>query len=447
MLVRYTQEYFEWNIENSLKGKFMFIDEIIIHVKAGKGGDGCVSFRRERFIPKGGPDGGDGGRGGSVYIKADLQLKTLNEYYRNPHRKAQNGENGSSGKKNGKNGSDLYLYVPVGTVVEDNRARHIMADLSRDREKVCVACGGLGGRGNYRFKSSTFQSPKFAQKGEKGEQRTIKLDLKLIADVALVGFPNAGKSTFLARVSRAKPKIADYPFTTVNPHLGIVTVDREHKFVLADIPGLIEGAAQGAGLGIKFLKHIERTKAIVHLIDGSRSSAKKIIKDYHIIRNELVQFSSSLSSKEEIIVISKYDLPEVQEKVEEIRKSFSKEGKSVFFISALTGEGISGLISRIFETIKLIGNKEDSLLPLAQEKMVHYDFRHTFTIKKVDNQFVIEGREMNKLAYQYDLNNPQALAYFQEKLKGWGVEKALKKKGAQEGDIVRIGEKEFYFFP
>ena len=292
----------------------MFIDEIIIHVKAGKGGDGCVSFRRERFIPKGGPDGGDGGRGGSVYIKADLQLKTLNEYYRNPHRKAQNGENGSSGKKNGKNGSDLYLYVPVGTVVEDNRAGHIMADLSRDREKVCVACGGLGGRGNYRFKSSTFQSPKFAQKGEKGEQRTIKLDLKLIADVALVGFPNAGKSTFLARVSRAKPKIADYPFTTVNPHLGIVTVDREHKFVLADIPGLIEGAAQGAGLGIKFLKHIERTKAIVHLIDGSRSSAKKIIKDYHAIRNELVQFSSSLSNKEEIIAISKYDLPEVQEK-------------------------------------------------------------------------------------------------------------------------------------
>ena len=424
----------------------MFIDEIIIHVKAGKGGDGCVSFRRERFIPKGGPDGGDGGRGGSVYVKADLQLKTLNEYYRNPHRKAKNGENGSSGKKSGKNSPDLYLYVPVGTIVEDNKTRHIMADLSQDREKVCVACGGLGGRGNYRFKSSTFQSPKFAQKGEKGEQRTIKLDLKLIADVALVGFPNAGKSTFLARVSRAKPKIADYPFTTINPHLGIVTIDREYKFVLADIPGLIEGAAQGAGLGIKFLKHIERTKAIVHLIDGSGGSTKKIIRDYHAIRNELVQFSSSLSSKEEIIVINKFDLPEVQEKVEEIREYFSKEGKSIFFISALTGEGISELISRIFETIKLTENKEDSLLLPAQEKMVHYDFRHTFTIKKVGKQFVIEGREINKLAYQYDLDNPQALEYFQEKLKRWGVEKALKKKGAQEGDIVRIGEKEFYFF-
>lgn len=425
----------------------MFVDEIIIYVKAGKGGDGCVSFRRERFIPKGGPDGGDGGKGGNIYIKADLQLKTLNEFYRNPRHRAENGENGSSGRKSGKNGSDLYLYVPVGTIVEDRKDHHILADLSHDGEEICVARGGSGGKGNYRFKSSTFQSPKFAQRGELGEEKTVKLNLKLIADVALVGCPNAGKSSLLAKVSRAKPKIADYPFTTLVPYLGIVTVGEEHTFVLADIPGLIEGAAQGAGLGIKFLKHIERTKVVVHLIDGFKASVQDILRDYQTIKNELMQFSAALSKKEELIVINKCDLPEVQEKKAKIRESFSKKGKNIFFISALTGEGISELIFQIFETIILTEKKEE-LLPLSSpEKISCHDYQHTFSIKKEGEQFIIEGKEINNLVYQYDLDNPQALEYFQRKLKVWGVEKALKKKGAQEGDIVIIGEKEFYFFP
>ena len=425
----------------------MFIDEIIIYIKAGKGGDGCVSFRRERFVPKGGPDGGDGGKGGDVYIKADLQLKTLNEFYRKPRHRAENGKSGSSSRKSGKNGSDLYLYVPVGTIVEDWKEHHILADLSHDGEEACVARGGSGGKGNYRFKSSTLQSPKFAQRGELGEERTVKLNLKLIADVALVGCPNAGKSTLLAKVSRAKPKIADYPFTTLIPHLGIVTVGEEHTFVLADIPGLIEGAAQGAGLGIKFLKHIERTKVIVHLIDGFKASIQDIIRDYQTIKNELKQFSPSLSKKEELIVINKCDLPEVQENKAEIKKYFSKKDKNIFFISALTGVGISELIFQIFETIRLT-EKGEALLPKpSQEKVSHYGYHHSFSIRKDGEQFVIEGKEINKLVYQYDLDNPQALKYLQGKLQAWGVEKALKKKGAREGDMVRIGEKEFYFSP
>lgn len=425
----------------------MFIDEIIIQVKAGKGGDGCVSFRRERFIPKGGPDGGNGGRGGSVYLQADLQIKTLNEYFRNPHFKAENGENGSGQKKTGRNGNNLYLKIPVGTIVQDMKDHRILADLSQDGEEICVACGGSGGKGNYSFKRSAFQSPKFAQRGEMGEEKTIKLDLKLIADAALVGCPNAGKSTFLARVSQAKPKIADYPFTTIDPYLGVVTTDGENQFVLADIPGLIEGASQGAGLGTRFLKHIERTKVIIHLIDGARVEGKNILKDYYAIKSELAQFSSSLKNKEELIAINKFDLLEVQQHMAEIRESFAKEGKSIFFISALTGEGVRDLIYQIFRTLKLAEKKEEYLAVPVHNKLTHYAYRQAFTIQKKAGQFVIDGKEINKLAYQYDLDNPQALRYFQEKLKRWGVEKALKKMGAQEGDMVRIGEKEFYFFP
>ncbi|MDD3655392.1 MAG: GTPase ObgE [Atribacterota bacterium] len=424
----------------------MFIDEIIINVKAGKGGDGCVSFRRERFIPRGGPDGGDGGRGGNVFIQVDSQIKTLIEYKRNPHHKAENGEGGSGRKKNGKKGKDLILRVPVGTVVENMKDHNIIADLSEPGERVCVAYGGSGGKGNYRFRNSIIQSPRFAQKGEFGEEKTVKLNLKLIADAALIGFPNVGKSTLLSRVSAAKPKIADYPFTTIEPYLGIVYVDSYNQFILADIPGLIEGAHQGAGLGIRFLKHIERTKVLVHMIDGSKISEKNIMEDYTTVKNELKQFSQSLKNKKELIVINKCDLPEVEKRIEEIRNIFSKKSKNIFFISAVTGKGVQELIYQIFKNINLVEKKELTPVFHPQNKIAHYRYKPAFIIRREGKQFVIEGEKISKLVYQYDLANPQALKYLQEKLKGLGIEKVLKQKGARDGDIVRIGEKEFYFF-
>lgn len=424
----------------------MFIDEATIFLKAGKGGDGCVSFRRERFIPKGGPDGGDGGSGGSIYFQADTQIRTLTEYYRNPHRKAENGQNGSGGKKNGKKGCDLFLKVPIGTIIEDKNINKIIADLSRPGEQVCVAKGGLGGKGNYHFKSSIQRSPKFAQKGEYGEEKTIKLNLKLIADAALIGLPNVGKSTLLSKISAAKPKIANYPFTTLEPKLGVVCVDEENQFVLADIPGLIEGAWKGAGLGIRFLKHIERTKILVHIIDGSNSSVNKIIEDYYTIKNELNQYSFLLKNKRELIVINKCDLPEVQQKIEEIRDVFCKKGKEVIFISAITGKGVSELIQLISTAIKF--NEKEKVFSRIdyQNTVAGYEYKPPFVIKKEEDYFVVEGEKIEKLVYQFDLDNPQALRYFQNKIKNMGLEKALKKEGVQEGDLVKIGEKEFYFF-
>ncbi len=424
----------------------MFIDEVIINVKAGKGGNGCVSFRRERFVPKGGPDGGDGGKGGNIYIQADSQIKTLIEYYRKPHRKAENGENGSSHKKNGKNGNDLFLKVPVGTILEDVGDGNIIADLSQSEERICIACGGLGGKGNYRFKNSIRRSPKFAQRGEPGEEKTIKLNLKLVADAALIGFPNVGKSTLLSKMSAAKPKIADYPFTTLEPHLGVVSVNEGNQFILSDTPGLIEGASRGAGLGIRFLKHIERTKVIVHVIDGVRLSVNNIMTDYLAIRNELNHFSSSLQGKKELLVVNKCDLPEVKEKIEKIEKAFLKEGKNIISVSAITGEGLPELIFQIFQTIKLAERNEISSVLPSGDKITRYQYEPPFIIRKEGKKFVIEGERVVRLVRQFDLDNPQALKYFQEKIKSSGVEKALRKKGIQEGDIVRIDNKEFYFF-
>jgi len=425
----------------------MFSDQVIIAVRAGKGGNGAISFRRERFVPKGGPDGGDGGKGGDVFIQADLHTKTLIQLYRNPHCKAENGESGRGQKKNGKDGQDLWIKVPLGTIVEEIERKEILADLSKAGEKICVARGGSGGKGNYRFRGSHHQIPRFAQKGETGIERKLKLNLKLIADAGLVGFPNAGKSTLLSRVSAARPKIADYPFTTMEPYLGVVQVDEDNSFVIADIPGLIEGAHRGIGLGTRFLKHIERTKVLVHLIDGSKITSENLFQNYKIIENELIKYAPFLNKKEKIVVINKLDLPEVKVKMEWIKRLFSGKGINVLFISAVSGEGVPELIYQLYRSICIADQKEnEAVLTREQEELPHYQYKPDFFIKKEGNIFVIEGEKIAKMASRYDLNNPQALEYFQKMLKKLGVEKALRKKGLSDGDSVKIGQNIFYFF-
>lgn len=324
-----------------------FVDEVEIFVKAGKGGDGCVAFRREKFVPKGGPWGGDGGKGGDVILRAVRNKKTLIDFYFKKHFFAENGENGSSNNKKGKDGEDLIIKVPCGTVVKEikNGEEKVIADLVNEGDNVIVAKGGKGGLGNTHFKSPTNQAPRIATKGEEGEEKIIKLELKLIADVGIIGYPNSGKSTLLSKISKARPKIADYPFTTIEPNLGVVDLGGFRSFVVADIPGLIEGASKGKGLGIKFLKHIERTKILVHLIDMSEND---IINRYENLRNELKNYSSKLIEKKEIVVGNKIDLEESKKNLEKAKEYF----KDILFISALKGDGIKDLLERIWKELK-----------------------------------------------------------------------------------------------
>ena len=324
-----------------------FVDEVEIFVKAGKGGDGCVAFRREKFVPKGGPWGGDGGKGGDVILRAVRNKKTLIDFYFKKHFFAENGENGSSNNKKGKDGEDLIIKVPCGTVVKEikNGEEKVIADLVNEGDNVIVAKGGKGGLGNTHFKSPTNQTPRIATKGEEGEEKIIKLELKLIADVGIIGYPNSGKSTLLSKISKARPKIADYPFTTIEPNLGVVDLGDFRSFVVADIPGLIEGASKGKGLGIKFLKHIERTKILVHLIDMSEND---IINRYESLRNELKNYSSKLIEKKEIVVGNKIDLEESKKNLEKAKEYF----KDILFISALKGDGIKDLLERIWKELK-----------------------------------------------------------------------------------------------
>lgn len=323
-----------------------FVDEAKIFVRGGKGGDGVIAFRREKFVPKGGPWGGDGGKGGDVILKAVRNKKTLVDFYFNKHFFAENGENGGSNNKKGKDGEDLIIEVPCGTVVKEiiDDKEVVIADLLNEGDEIVVAKGGKGGLGNTHFKSPTNQAPRIATKGEKGEEKIIKLELKLIADVGLVGYPNSGKSTLLSKISKARPKIADYPFTTLEPNLGVVDLGDFRSFVVADIPGLIEGASKGKGLGIKFLKHIERTKLIVHLIDMSEND---IINRYIHIRKELENYSKELVKKKEIVVGNKIDLEKSKENMEKAKSYFNE----IYFISALKGEGIKELLEKIWREL------------------------------------------------------------------------------------------------
>lgn len=326
-----------------------FIDEVMITVQSGDGGRGCVSFRRERFIPKGGPDGGDGGKGGDVILKATLRKRTLYHFKFKTQFKAESGKGGSGDQRTGKNGEDLILEVPVGTVVSDTVTGQVLKDLTEPEEIFIIAHGGRGGQGNKRFATSTRRTPRFAQPGEAGQLLSIKLELKLIADVGIIGLPNAGKSTLISKISSARPKIADYPFTTLAPNLGIVAAQGRKAFCVADIPGLIKGAHEGAGLGIRFLKHIERTRVLIHLIDISGIYPENPLEQYETVNRELFLYSGKLAEKPQLVVLNKMDIPDAIESVGRFEAAFA--GKKVVKISALTGDGLAQLINTIADIL------------------------------------------------------------------------------------------------
>jgi GTP-binding protein len=336
-----------------------FVDEVRIRVKAGGGGNGCVSFRRERFVPRGGPDGGNGGKGGDVILRADAQLSTLLDLtYPQPFR-AQRGSHGKGKDQTGRNGEDLIIRVPVGTLVRDDQMGEVLQDLLFDGQRFVAAVGGRGGRGNAQFTTSTQRAPRHAEKGEKGGELWLRLELKLLADVGLIGYPNVGKSTLLSQISSARPKIADYPFTTLVPNLGVVVIKEHRPFVVADIPGLIEGASSGAGLGLTFLRHVERTRLLVHLLDISEGPSRNPVNDFHALNHELSAYHPSLSEKIQIVVLNKIDLPSVRDRAAGVEKEFDRIGHRLYKISGKTGEGVERLMEAVSQTLKSILEKSD----------------------------------------------------------------------------------------
>jgi GTP-binding protein len=337
-----------------------FVDEARIHVKAGDGGNGCVSFRREKFIPRGGPDGGDGGKGGDVILQADAQLTTLLDLTYPRQIRAQKGSHGKGKDQTGRHGEDFLVRVPVGTLVRDDQTGEVLQDLLFEGQRFVVARGGRGGRGNTRFATPTRRAPRRAEKGEKGEERWFRLELKLLADVGLIGFPNVGKSTLLSRVSSARPKIADYPFTTLVPNLGVVEREDHRPFIVADIPGLIEGASKGAGLGLSFLRHVERTRLLIHLLDISEERSRDPVKDFHALNRELSAYDTSLQKKSQLVALNKIDLPSVRERVRTAESQFRKIGHRLYVISGQTGEGVEELMEAVSRTL-------DSLLEQVNE--------------------------------------------------------------------------------
>lgn len=335
-----------------------FVDEATIHVKAGDGGNGCMSFRRERFVPKGGPDGGDGGKGGDVILQADAQLSTLLDFAYPKQFRAQKGNHGKGKDQTGRNGKDLIIRVPVGTLVRDDRTGEILQDLLFDGQQFVVAKGGPRGRGNARFATATQRAPRRAEKGKKGEECWLRFELKLLADVGIIGYPNVGKSTLLSKISSARPKIADYPFTTLVPNLGVVIREDHRPFVVADIPGLIEGASRGAGLGLTFLRHVERTRLLIHLLDISEGPSRHPIKDFHALNHELEAYHPSLGQKTQIVVLNKIDLPPVREKAADFEKAFKAMGYRLYSISAQTGEGIEALMEAVSQALDSISGRD-----------------------------------------------------------------------------------------
>ena len=422
----------------------MNLDTTKIYVKGGKGGDGCISFRREKHIPRGGPNGGDGGNGGSIVLQATKEMTTFIDLRYRPHQTADDGQHGMGKLRNGGSAEDRVVRVPVGTVVRIHNTDEIISDLETAGQSFIAAQGGIGGRGNAHFRSSIFQTPRVAEKGEPGEERTIDLEVKLIADVGLVGFPNAGKSTLLSRTSAAKPKIAAYPFTTLTPNLGVVRIAEDKNFLLADIPGLIDGAHTGSGLGHDFLRHIERTKILIHVIDASASDGRDPIEDFEQINRELSLYNKRLARIPQLVALNKTDLPFAQDYLQKVLSYFGK--RKVYEISALTGQGVNALITSTYRLLQRI-NKEIQQKNSQQTPMVISESRLKEKIKVTQgkNYFSVEGKAVRRAALMTDFGNEQAIVMFYRKLKKMGVINVLIKAGIQEGDTVQIDEFEFTF--
>ena len=415
----------------------MFFDEAKIYVKAGDGGDGCVSFRREKYVPLGGPSGGNGGKGGDVYLAVNPHLNTLIGFKRRVHFKAQRGAHGKGTGQRGRQGDDVFVDVPLGTVARDADTGEFIADLMEEGQRVLVAQGGRSGRGNAAFTTSTNQAPRIAERGEPGQERWLYLELKLIADVGVIGVPNAGKSTLLSVVSAARPKIAAYPFTTLEPNLGVVALGDYTSFVMADIPGLIEGAHTGVGLGHEFLRHIERTRIIIHLLDGASADP---LADHESINEELALFDSELARKPQLVVLNKMDLPQAQSLWPSVKQAMNAQGQKAMSISAVTGEGVKEMLRSVAEMLASLPKEDPAKTEVKVFRPVEED--RALTITWEGDAWQVRGTKAERVAAMTNWDLDEAVQRFQRIADAMGLKAALRKAGVQTGDTVRIGEAE-----
>ncbi|HDC3373599.1 TPA: GTPase ObgE [Staphylococcus aureus] len=428
----------------------MFVDQVKISLKAGDGGNGITAYRREKYVPFGGPAGGDGGKGASVVFKVDEGLRTLLDFRYQRHFKASKGENGQSSNMHGKNAEDLVLKVPPGTIIKNVETDEVLADLVEDGQRAVVAKGGRGGRGNSRFATPRNPAPDFSEKGEPGEELDVSLELKLLADVGLVGFPSVGKSTLLSIVSKAKPKIGAYHFTTIKPNLGVVSTPDQRSFVMADLPGLIEGASDGVGLGHQFLRHVERTKVIVHMIDMSGSEGREPIEDYKVINQELAAYEQRLEDRPQIVVANKMDLPESQDNLILFKEEIG-EDVPVIPVSTITRDNIDQLLYAIADKLE---EYKDVDFTVEEEESVGINrvlYKHTpsqdkFTISRDDDgAYVVSGNAIERMFKMTDFNSDPAVRRFARQMRSMGIDDALRERGCKNGDIVRILGGEFEF--
>lgn len=417
----------------------MFYDKAKVFIKGGDGGNGCIAMRREKYVPEGGPWGGDGGRGGSIILVGDPGLRTLVDFRYHQHFKADRGQHGMGKNMHGRYGEDMVLRVPVGTVVRDADTGALLADIVAGGQEVVVARGGRGGRGNARFATAQNKAPQMAENGEPGEERWLSMELKLLADVGLVGFPNAGKSSIISVVSAARPKIADYPFTTLVPNLGVVRVDQGESFVMADIPGLIEGAHQGAGLGHEFLRHTERTRVLVHVLDMATPEGRDPLLDFEIINRELELYDPGLAKRPMLVAANKMDLPEAADNLARLKAKLGQTFE-IFSVSAATGQGLDPLVFRLSEILKELPETP----PLEEEEFVHSPGPR-FVVEREGGSFVVRGAEIERHLAMTDIHNMEAMERLQKIMKLMGIDGVLKRQGAKNGDTVRIKQFEFEY--
>jgi len=424
----------------------LFIDKARIFVKSGNGGNGAVSFRREKYVPAGGPDGGDGGNGASVIFEVDLGLRTLMDFKYQRKYVAEHGEDGSKKRKAGRNGEDLILKVPPGTIIRDEATGLVIADLKEEGDRAVVAKGGRGGKGNQHFANAVRQAPAFARSGSDGVEKWVVLELKMIADVGLLGFPNVGKSTFLSVVTKAKPKIANYHFTTLTPNLGVVQTKFGESFVLADIPGLIEGAAEGVGLGHDFLRHVERTKVLIHIVDISGLEGRDALDDFDKINGELKLYNEKLATRPQVVVANKMDILEDESIFDEFKNELEGRGYKVFKMSAATRQGVDDVIAYVSELLR----EAEEIELVSEEEMFRPELDEVqdegLQIDIEDGVYVVTGKSLRRIMYSVNFDDMESLQYFQKAMESQGVFDRLREMGIEDGDTVRIYEIEFEFY-